>query len=1167
MPTPEFLTVPISVSALVVNDSVRTGQTFQRWYPDYKSLLIYESPEPAPFSGASQPSNGVYLKWELPYALRQGAQNNLTGETKYHLVPNRWLVVRYNGPNSARTAAAWVIESDFLDPNDGASPFLDPFASTVTPTSIGRAVSLAGTSYRDQNTHPLFLRAVAPALPAFAAYQPYNNCVFSFQDPLAGVAATDTLSYFVAGWYSDAKSDILAQFDNFADAMNALNWGIANKAAGTANETIYSGMTHGIVWDSAGGAPPSRVPAAGKVKLAVGNTTVDALTAMIAHQAAGNPAIDPTLLEAFQYDLLAIIDEPDGPDKLRQAIHSAWFHAYDGGYRWEIVDNPDSKEPPPGSAELANESNWCAALNRHQLAYDSAVRLLAELQWQLYVTWWKQGNAQSVPPYPDDNSPAQFQQALDPAMNGSLSFRTTQQAAAVLDARKQIPWGATREELAAAIATFAKDHQLPHSRLLKRASSAQYYKATDPVLLMSGLDAAGLLSDLNQLPCRLPSQWITGFHYGERPIQTADMHGQIPSPNLEHLPGPVAALLAEFFFLDPDNAAMVARIGLNSTDKNVIDDVRAAMEDPGAHAIGILPAIDLKPWAQPWSPLYLLWQIAYYPIAYDTGGTPNWTFDGTNYEWTGPEPKTDMVTLTGRIFLTPQAVFNFRAQLEKYLEQHPDPPLKELDRFITSTIQWDLLSQTLDGFNAALLRQDIMANVAPGGGVAKLIGPHSSIPPLAGARKKVPFKGWPPTNFQQYRSGQFQVTRLDVVDRFGQTVEIYTSQNNLNAPPPIIAQGLIPDRYVNPVASKYLVQTPPRLLQPARILFDFVSATKDSEIVGLVSGINPVCAWLVYNRLDQALMVFDNQGTGLGEMRNTKGQQGQPVPTWDALPGSNHTTIASLATDFPHVAEFLEGLVHAGAAAFTAFLACIDETLWTIDPESRALDNNSAKLIGRPLALVRTRLAGELDGPPVTDPSWEYTFKPAAVEFIGYDFPVRMGDLAMLSDGLIGYFEDKNYARFNAAHIPQASPYLVPIGKGNYVHLKFQPSGIRYLTAIMDPRTAMHAISDILPVQSLAIPKEFTDLIVNIKAAFRVGPVLAEAREIQSGEAAGTSVILPRPPDRHGDWNWCQLDQKGAWASLPVIPASGLAALSDALAEARTGMLQLVPPKKKENQA
>jgi hypothetical protein len=1164
MPTPEYLIVPIKVSALVVNDAVRIGQTFQRWYPDYKNLMLYQSPEPAPFSGASQPSPGVYLKWELPYALRQGAQNNITGSTKYPLVPNRWLVVRYSGPLSARTAAGWVIESDFLDPDLGTSPFLDPFAATVTPTSIGRAVSIASSPYQDKNAHPLFLTAVAPALPAFAAYQPYNNCVFSFQDPLEDVAAIDTLSYFVAGWYSEAKSDILQQYPDFQTAMAGLNWGIAQKAAGIANQTICSGIAQGIAWDAAGPAPVSHVPAPGKVTLAVGNTTVDALTAMIAHQAADNHTIDPMLLEALQYDLLAVIDEPDGPDKLRQAIHTAWFSAHDGGYDWQIVDNPDNKDPQPDAGELAYELTWCAALNRAQLDYDEAVRLLADLQWQLYVMWWKQGNAQAIPPYPDDNSPTQFQQALDPGVVGSLAHKVAQQKTLVDDRRKAIPWGVTPKDLADAIADYAATKKLPASRLLKRGSSSQYYEAKDPVLLMSGLNAAGLLTDLDELECRLPSQLVGGFRYGDRAITTADMGKQIPLPDLANLPGPLAGLLDEFFFLDPNDAAMVARVVLGSTDKNVVDAVKVAMEDP-AHAIGIVPAIDLARWAQPWSPLYLLWQVSYYPIPYASGGAPNWKFDGTGYQWTGPDPQTEMVSLTGRIFLTPQAVFNFRSQLEKYLKQYPDPPLQGLDKFIADTDHWDLLSQTLDGFNAALLRQDVMANVAPGGAMAELVGPHGSIPPLPGARKKVPFKGWPAGNFQQYRSGQFYLARLDVVDRFGQVVEVFTSQNNLTAPPPIIAPGLIPERYVNPVAANYLMQTSPRLLQPSRILFDFVSSTKDSELVRLAADVNPVCAWLVSNRLDRALMVFDNQGKGLGELRNVRGTNRQTVASWSALPDSKYTTTASLAADFPHVAEFLEGLVNAGADAFAAFLACIDESLWTIDPASRALDGKVASLVGRPLALVRTRLAGELDGPPVFDSSWQYTFKTPPVEFTGYDFPVRLGDLAMLSDGLIGYFEGKNYGRFNAVHIPRPSPYLVRIGNGNYIDLSFQSSGAKYLTAIMDPRSAVHVISDILPVTTLAIPQQFAGLMRNIEVAFRIGPVLSGAQDVVSGDVTTSSVILPRPPDRHGDWKWRTVAPGGGWSSNPVVPANGLGALSGLLPEARTGMLQLSATKKKEN--
>ena len=184
------LYVPINVQAMVVNDEARKGQNFQRWKMDYSILSSHGSPNPATFSGNTAlnwnndpGANGVYLHWTLPQALNTGAQQN-TGALQYPLVPNRWLVLRYSGPLDQRVATAWVVESDFLDPNDGTSTYIDPRSTDrIRVTLIGRKVDLAGWS--ESGTDELFLTSVGTGDLTFSAYQPYNENVFSIHDPLA----------------------------------------------------------------------------------------------------------------------------------------------------------------------------------------------------------------------------------------------------------------------------------------------------------------------------------------------------------------------------------------------------------------------------------------------------------------------------------------------------------------------------------------------------------------------------------------------------------------------------------------------------------------------------------------------------------------------------------------------------------------------------------------------------------------------------------------------------------------------------------------------------------------------------------------------------------------------------------------------------------------------
>lgn len=205
------------------------------------------------FGGASDFSSnlandGVYLHWTLPESLRNGVHDLARNRTTFPIVPNRWLVVRWSGPPGARTATSWVVESDFADANAGTSAYLDPWANQPTPTAIGRKIALTSQGYQDPGGGRGFLTAVAPGLPTFAAYQPYNEDVFSIHDPLAGVAATDTLSYLVVGWYSRAADDVLTAGD-FAKLLDDYRWAISDAhatAGDTATRSLFCGRVAGL---------------------------------------------------------------------------------------------------------------------------------------------------------------------------------------------------------------------------------------------------------------------------------------------------------------------------------------------------------------------------------------------------------------------------------------------------------------------------------------------------------------------------------------------------------------------------------------------------------------------------------------------------------------------------------------------------------------------------------------------------------------------------------------------------------------------------------------------------------------------------------------------------------------------------------------------------------
>ncbi|MGH3523190.1 MAG: hypothetical protein ACRDU4_10275, partial [Mycobacterium sp.] len=412
-----------------------------------------------------------------------------------------------------------------------------------------------------------------------------------------------------------------------------------------------------------------------------------------------------------------------------------------------------------------------------------------------------------------------------------------------------------------------------------------------------------------------------------------------------------------------------------------------------------------------------------------------------------------------------------------------------------------------------------------------------------------------PSEFQPLRAGQFRFTRIAVVDRFGQSVDIVTPASaTLFAP--VVAEGLSPQgKVVLPTEPTGFVQLPPRLLQPERLNATFASATSDAAEPPSNATTNPVCAWILPNHLDQALACYDPGGAPLGNALVTTGTSGRQI-TWLPAPGGTYPTIASLTPTFPQLAEFLLGADAAGPIAFDDLLATIDATMWSIVPPATGDEQYLSVLIGRPLALARATLSYELAGPPLTDPAWQYTFAPQRADVLHYSFPVRLGDLGNTGDGLIGYFAGSDASRFLAVHRPASvtSPYITEIGPGSFLNLRLgrPPAPV---TMLLDPQVPVHAFTDIFPMTTLTVPQRFTaPALEAMSVAFRAGPLVTDLLLPVTGE--GPEVMLQRPTELNGTWSWIETDGTNT-TRYGITPADQRAQFPATSASIRTGWLQL----------
>ena len=152
----------------------------------------------------------------------------------------------------------------------------------------------------------------------------------------------------------------------------------------------------------------------------------------------------------------------------------------------------------------------------------------------------------------------------------------------------------------------------------------------DPVVLVAGFTAPAGPDPDQPLPCRLVDAAVTGVRVagGTPATVTASSlpAGTIPTPAFRSgvlLPDPaitaaIAALAVEAFFVDPNNAqAIVARGGVTPNDATVVGALGQAMAAGTAQISSVAQPLEASfafaAWQQAWAPLFLEWEITWFP--------------------------------------------------------------------------------------------------------------------------------------------------------------------------------------------------------------------------------------------------------------------------------------------------------------------------------------------------------------------------------------------------------------------------------------------------------------------------------------------------------------------------------------------------------------------------
>ena len=1240
------LLVPITLEAVVLTGYWGTEQPHQRWHyngtwawglSNYRSLKSFGAVDPDPLSqpppslaGFTDGFSGVVLHWALPDALTRGTQGP-DGEIAYPPIPNRWLVVRKaaSGDGTTWDHSAWVVVSDAVGGAVGASyppqPD-DPLSKATGATILGASYALAGwppPSGVGQTLEPP-LTAVGPGNPTFAANVPGVDNVLSFADPLTDVAPGE-LTYSVYGWYAELTLDpmfgpgpdgwqtmadwqrLMDRFLWTADAdaeAAASSWATAHGIVASPAQprtqlptrTVCHGLLFGLDWLGADGSfvsgvPPQDRSQAGYVEpqVAIGNTAIDALVAMLA-----NGADDATdlerVLQAFGCDGLPLLDGTDGPAQVFERVQSSWHGTSDGGAEW-IVADPGTGAKPRLTAEQAR---WLTTLNTAERQLDDAERELAALQWQLYGYWtMEQSLLLGFPPVaPSDPRLVALESAI-PTLQNAIDAQVSRY----------------RYERQARDRAVVSLEGLLDGPQLNRLTRPPFQRPVDPVVLLNGVRRShkhgedGRFTSDGRLFCRFSGQAVSAIavDVGAAPVVVTGT--DVPQLDLgghPDLPPEIADLEVEQFFLDPLDAPWIATKAAPSEPWRLLGAIRklqtcvwnaatSPVLDPQAlvsttapdgsttpglqfqFGLGAVPSkVGVEAWAPPWTPLFLAWQMKVTPSASEPANTldpalwslaPHQGLDPQQdlaYDWVGgAPPTTSSFLLQGRVLLAPQAPDILAARIAQTIDRIGAEPELQADLWaFQAALEYvqnaDLLAQSLSGFNAALIDRKantVSTSSSVGVPMDPTLAPYLDPP---GAPSFLP-QDWPVPapaagQFNPVRAGHGEIAALWVIDAFGQVFDVLGAV----APDPFL-----PIRATDMVtaADDALIQLKPRITQPSRLVLDLLDAADDGREVGVSTAANPVCGWVMPNHLDGSLLVYDAEGHYCGELLAAEGGAvWLPPPESGPLPASGDPVSTSPVADIlnAHLGAVVAG-VGAALQGVESVIALANAAATGKTAAGAWIDDELQVLLGRPLAVVRGRLRLELDSPLAVSQAWADIDKADTGGFERVRFPIQLGSTELADDGVAGYWLNDDYRSIQSAYTVADTPSYA--GRDRPL-LGLDQLGYALLTLLVDPSLDVHAVSGTLPTLSVTIPHEFSvpDL-SRMEATFRTGPVL--------DVATGAGVTLPLPAMRQGTWSWLEYDDPAEGAvAMPVCVATALPALPDALPLLRNGWLRLVlaPP-------
>jgi hypothetical protein len=1027
-------------------------------------------------------------------------------------------------------------------------------------------------------------------------------------------------TYLVAGWFSNLEDDPLWKHRNAPalswKAMQALQWDVPEalrwadlKAARQPPErTICYAFIGDVEWTAGKGpAAPSERPR----QVGLGNGLIEAVAALHSQNRFSERVKSQlqfsSLLKrrVFRAELSSddarrsLLDELGRFAVPRARLHEATFAAEPGGLFWEIVraaESTDNRSDAPKSVVdmPATLSEALVALNRSQRSLDETERRLAILRRDLFAMWHNHA-AWSVEP-PDarlrDNE-------------SQLRQRIRAQATLVADCRRTLAGPEEtvirhRMEITRHLASEDIRKTLGRCDLVAR-QMPRFWRPNDPFLLVSGMRVPEVQGGATPLMCRVASQTLslvdrhngTGIQIARARLEQSPVVGTLMPGSIGAPTADVRALLIDVLFAHSVGAQLLA--GLYARDiygqdsaqyisrhtgqiEELQQGILAAARDIRSGALEGLDQIALECAERdavlallsflsacgtrtsmdgnPFVPVFMVWKALW---TKESLASLPWDLKPHEHDlsWRrDPVPGNDTpADYEGVAIVSRNLERGFKgagadSQYQKF------PEYKAVVDALSG-----LTGQSLAGLTDGMGLLNRGPQFPPPEiyegledvEIRSAVGALFSTGPLRTVESSDRY-------FSPIRGGHLAITALSLVDTFGRVVSVIDQARDIRVTRTLRIGAEAVTRLMPELKDADFIgaRLPPRLVQPARLLFRWMSANDGQECVADLRT-SPICGWILPSRLDRGLLICSQDGELTGIIQSVRLSNGTELVRWSSLPPPRGGAMAEATeSDIPnhHLRCFVNGLLRSmndGAGGSTRFES-LRQFLMNFEDRSeqpREQDLRSA-MVGSPLALVRATLRLELYGPPWRSHTKEQllTAGPDQLrtpEVFQVSFPVRLGDRQLGPDGLVGYFIDgeqpSDYEKMRLSGDQTASPLAGTqpyFDKTPYLMLECRPpdGAPVNLTLLMDPRAGVHIVSGILPSNVAVLPPAVVSVAsAALRPRFLVAPVLAE----WSPDAhRAASPGIPLPTNGKDEWGWYAVGAGGEAAAKPAAldPAS-----------------------------